>query len=57
MKIKNFEYPKSIRKYKKKINAWNIRHFVDESFVPANQQTIILYCRLLNFYCISSKKT
>ena len=31
-------------------NAWNIRHLVDESFVPANQQTSVLYCRLTDFY-------
>ena len=38
MKIKSFECPKSIRNYKKN-KAWNIRRLVDESFVPANQQT------------------
>ena len=37
---KNFE-----RNYEKK-NTWNIRCFVDESFVPATQQTSVLYLRL-----------
>ena len=45
MKIKSFECHKSIRNYKKN-NAWNIRCLVDESFVPVNQQTCVLYCRL-----------
>ena len=48
IKIKSFECPKSIRNYKKN-NAWNIRRFVNESFVPANQQTSLLYCRLSDF--------
>ena len=48
-KNKEFEYPKSIRNYKKKSNAWNIRHLVDESYVPANQWSSVLYCRLLDF--------
>ena len=38
MKIKNFECHKSIKNLKKN-NDWNIRRLVDESFVPANQQT------------------
>ena len=38
-KIKSFECPKSIRNYKKN-NAWNIRHLVNDSFVPANQRII-----------------
>ena len=29
----------------KKNNTWNLRCLVDESFVPANQQTIVLYCK------------
>ena len=33
----------------KKNNAWNIRRLVDESFVPASQRTIVLYCRLTDF--------
>ena len=32
-----------------KNNAWNIRHLVNESFVPANQWTKVLYCRLSDF--------
>ena len=35
----------------KKNNTWNIRHLVDESFVPVNQQTSVLYCRLSDFKC------
>ena len=30
----------------KKNNTWNIRRLFDESFVPANQRTSVLYCRL-----------
>ena len=48
MKIKSFECPKSIRNYKEN-NAWNIRHLLEESFVPANQRTSVLYCRLSDF--------
>ena len=33
----------------KKNNTWNIRRLVEESFVPVNQQTIVLYCRLSDF--------
>ena len=33
----------------KKKYTWNIRRLVDESFVPANQQTSVLYCRLSDF--------
>ena len=47
MKIKSFECPKSIRKYKK--NTWNVKHLVDDSFVPLAQGTSILYSRLLDF--------
>ena len=49
MKTKSFECPKSIRNYEKN-NAWNIRHLVDESFVPATQRTSVLYCRLLDLW-------
>ena len=31
MKIKSFEYPKSLRNYGKK-NTWNVRHLGDELF-------------------------
>ena len=52
MKIKSFECPMSIRNYEKN-NAWNIRRLVDESFVPANQRTSELYCRLSeNRWCL-----
>ena len=33
----------------KKNNTWNIRRLVDKSFVPANQRTSVLYCRLSDF--------
>ena len=36
IKIKSFECPKTIRNYEKN-NAWNIRHLVDESFIPSTQ--------------------
>ena len=45
----SFECPKSIRNNKKN-NAWNIRRLVDKSFVPSNQQTSVLYCRLSYLY-------
>ena len=44
-KIKEMIFECPVRNYKKN-NAWNIRHLVDESFVPVNQQTSELYCRL-----------
>ena len=47
--IKSFVCPKSIRHYKRN-NAWNIGRLVDESIVPADQRTSILYCRLSDFY-------
>ena len=34
----------------KKNNTWNIKCLVNESFVPVNQGTSILYCRLSDFY-------
>ena len=34
------------KNYEKKINTWNIRHLVDESFVQATQRTNVFYCRL-----------
>ena len=49
MKIKSFECPKSMRNYKKN-NAWNIRRLDEESFVPANQQSSVLYCKLSDFW-------
>ena len=30
-------------------NTWNLKHLVDKSFVPANQRTSVLYCRLSDF--------
>ena len=48
IKIKSFECPKPISNYKKN-NAWNIRRLVNDSFVPANQRTSVLYCRLSHF--------
>ena len=32
-----------------KKNTWNVRHLLDESFVPSAQRTSILYCRLSDF--------
>ena len=34
---------------KKNNDAWNLRHLVDESFVPSNQRTSVLYCKLSDF--------
>ena len=45
MRIKGFECPKSVRNYEKK-NTWNVKRFVDDSFVPSAQQTSLLYSRL-----------
>jgi hypothetical protein len=42
------ENSKFMRNYKKN-NAWNIGRLVNESFVPANQRTTVLYCRLSDF--------
>ena len=51
IKIKRFECFKSIRNYKRN-NAWNIRGLVDQSFVPGNQWTSVLYCRLSDFFLL-----
>ena len=40
IKIKSFESPKSMTNYEKN-NAWDIRRFVDELFVPATQRIIL----------------
>ena len=58
IKIKSFEFPKSIKNYKKN-NTRNVRHLVSESFVPSAQRTSILYCRkfLKNFRKISKKNS
>ena len=37
------------KKLWKKNDTWNIRCLVDKSFVPANQQTRVLYFRLSDF--------
>ena len=39
------------KEFIKKINTWNIRCLGEESFVPAKQQTSVLYCRLSDFKC------
>ena len=36
----------------KKNNTWNIRHLVNELFVPLAQRTSVLYCRLTHFRSI-----
>ena len=48
IKMKILEHSKSIRNNKRN-NAWNIRPLVDNSFVPVNQLTSVLYCRLSDF--------
>ena len=52
IEIKSFECPKSIRNWKKN-NAWNIRHLVDDSFVPSSKPPSIMYCRLTDFCWLS----
>ena len=37
------------RNYENKNNTWNIRHLVNKSFIPVNQPTSTLYCRLSDF--------
>ena len=54
MEVNSFECSKSIKKCKKN-NAWNIRPLVNESFVQANHQTRILYCRLSDFKTLQKK--
>ena len=59
MKIKSFECPKSIRNHEKN-NSWNIRRMVNESFVPATQQTskpayYIVDCWISGLYEASEK--
>ena len=39
----------------KKNNAWNIRRFVDESFVPSTQRASVLYWRLTDFWPITDQ--
>ena len=46
------------KKWWKKNNTRNIRRLVNESFVPSNQQTSVLYCRLSDFnwrHCLFNK--
>ena len=47
-KKRSFDCPKSIRNYKRN-NAWNIRHLVDDSFVPLSKRPIISYCKSADF--------
>ena len=58
IEILGFECLKSIRNYEKK-NAWNIRCLVDESFVQASHQVIVICFRLSDLQiatkCIKSK--
>ena len=56
MKIKSFEFPKSIKSIKKN-NAWNIRLLVDDSFVPSSKQPSVIYCRLTDFELIHMYET
>ena len=48
IKIKSFEYPKSIKSIRKS-NTLNIRLLVDDSFVPSSKQSSVIYCRLTDF--------
>ena len=49
IEIKSFECPKSINNYEKN-NAWNIRQFFDESFVPSTQCIILKITGFLILY-------
>ena len=40
---------KTVRRYEKKNNVWNIRHLVNGLFVPVSHQASVLCCRLLDF--------
>ena len=40
--VKNFA-----RNYEKKNDTWNIRHLVDELFVPATQRIILMIVKFL----------
>ena len=53
MKVKSFEFPMSITNYEKKNNNWNMRHLVNNLFVPFAQQTSVLYCRLSDLWSMS----
>ncbi len=48
IKIKNFEYSKSIRSYKKS-NAWNIKRLVSGSIGQMNNRSIVLFHKLTDF--------
>ena len=45
---KEFSVPKCLKEIQE-INAWKIKHLVDESFVHENQWPSISYCRLSDF--------
>ena len=42
-------FAKNFARFYEKKNAWNLRSLVDESFVPANQQTSVSYFRSMDF--------
>ena len=42
------------KKFWKKNNTWNIGRLIDFLFVPVNQQTSVLYCRLSDFCIMKS---
>ena len=44
LKIKSFDWPKSVRNYEKK-NTWNVRCLVDESFVPTMALPVVEFSR------------
>ena len=37
----------------KKNNTWNIRHLVDDSFVPSSKQPSVFYCKLMDLQWVS----
>ena len=50
-------FAKNFARNYEKNNTWNIRRLVNESFVPANQQTSVSYCRLKNFLAVPAALT
>ena len=47
-KLKGF-LQRILKEIMKKNNTWNIRHLVDDSFVPSSKGPSVLYCKLTDF--------
>ena len=48
MNWKNF-CKRILQEIMKKNNTWNIRHLVDDSFVPSSKRPSVLHCKLTDF--------